>query len=116
MTEITIGQAIATIFGGFLFPFGIRMIWGKMTDEWGAIGGWMAAAFIVGTIWSINHGLETPMITQTGGVWIDMAVAAGVGVFVASAARGGNIKKALINIGAATVGGLAGGLLLSFFL
>lgn len=113
---MTITQAIATTFGGFLFPFMIRMIWGKMVDEWGAIGGWMSAAFIVGTIWSINHGLEYPMITQTGGVWIDMAVAAGIGVYVASVARGGKVKGSLVNLGAALVGGIIGGLVLSFFL
>lgn len=113
---MTIGQAIATVFGGFLFPFMIRMIWGKMVDEWGAIGGWMCAAFIVGTVWAINHGLENPMITQSGGVWIDMAVAAGTGVYVASVARGGKVKGSLVNLGAALVGGIVGGLLLSFFL
>lgn len=42
---MSIGIALATIAGGFLFPFAIRMMWGKMVDEWGAIGGWMAAAF-----------------------------------------------------------------------
>lgn len=36
---MSIGIALATIAGGFLFPFAIRMMWGKMVDEWGAIGG-----------------------------------------------------------------------------
>lgn len=113
---MTTGQAIATIIGGFLFPFAIRLMWGKMVDEWGAIGGWMAAAFIVGTVWSINHGISNPMITQSGGVWIDMAVAAGVGVYVASVIRGGNIKGSLINIAAAVAGGGIAGFFLSLFL
>lgn len=113
---MTLGQAVATVFGGFIFPFTIRIIWGKMVDEWGAIGGWMCAAFIVGTIWTINHGLENPMITQSGGVWIDMAVAGGVGVYVASVARGAKIKGSGTNLLAAVVGGFLGGWLLSLFL
>lgn len=112
---MSMGLAVATIVGGFLFPFSIRMMWGKMVENWGPIGGWMAAAFIVGTTWAINHGLETPMITQSGG-WIDMAWAAGIGLFVASALTGGKVSKALPNVGAAVVGGVAGGFLLSLFL
>ena len=113
---MTLGQAIATVFGGFLFPFVIRMIWGKLVDTFGAAGGWVAAAFVVGTLWTINHGLDNPMITQSGGVWIDMAVAGGVGVYVASAIRGGKIKGSKTNLLAALTGGILGGLILSFFL
>lgn len=111
---MTIQQAIATIAGGFLFPFLIRLAWGKLVDHFGPIGGWMAAGFIVGTTWSINHG--TGLITQSGGVWIDMGLAAGVGLLVASVTRGGKLDKALPNIAAALVGGIIGGLLLSFYL
>ncbi|HAQ7156933.1 TPA: hypothetical protein IYR03_002863 [Listeria monocytogenes] len=95
---MSIGIALATIAGGFLFPFAIRMMWGKMVDEWGAIGGWMAAAFIVGT------------------VWVDMAVAAGIGVFTASLLTGGKFSKSIVNLAAAVVGGVVGGFLLSLFL
>lgn len=108
--------AIATMFGGFLFPFLVRMIWGKMVENWGAIGGWMAAAFIVGTTWAINHGLDKPMIYQSGGAWIDMAWAAAIGVFVGSVVMGGKISKSLTNIAAAVVGGTLGGFILSLFL
>jgi len=113
---MTLGHAIATTFGGFIFPFLIRMIWGKMVDEWGAIGGWMAAAFIVGTTWAINHGISSSMITQSGGAWIDMAFAAGVGVYVASFLKGGKLGGSFVNIGAALVGGVSGGFILSLFL
>ncbi|CQR23729.1 membrane protein [Streptococcus varani] len=109
-------QVIATLVGGFVFPFVIRMIWGKMVDNWGPIGGWVAAAMIVGTVWAMNHGIPKPMITQSGDVWIDMGLAAGVGVFVASAVRGGKINKAIPNIVAALVGGVLAGFVLSCFL
>lgn len=111
---MTIQQAIATIAGGFLFPFLIRLTWGKLVDHFGPIGGWMAAGFIVGTAWAINHG--TGLIFQSGTVWVDMGLAAGVGLLVASALRGGKVSKAMPNIFAALVGGIIGGLILSFFL
>jgi len=113
---MNIGIAAATIVGGFVFPFTIRMMWGKMVENWGAIGGWMAAAFIVGTVWTMNHGIPNSMIHQSGGAWIDMAWSAGVGVFVASVLTGGKISKSLTNIFAAVVGGVLGGFILSLFL
>jgi len=112
---MTIGQGIATIIGGFLFPFFIRLMWDKMVEDWGPMGGWMAAAFIVGTLWVVNHGLETPMITQTG-AWVDMAVAAGFGVLTATAINGGKLKGALSTVLAAIIGGILAGFILSLFL
>ena len=111
---MTIQQAIATVVGAFIFPFVIRLMWGKMVENWGPIGGWVAAAMIVGTIWTLNHGVG--LMTQSGDAWVDMGLAAGVGVFVASVARGGKANKATTNILAAIVGGLIGGLILSFIL
>ena len=111
---MTIQQAIATIVGAFIFPFVIRLMWGKMVEHWGAIGGWMAASMIVGTIWTLNHGVG--LMTQSGAVWVDMGLAAGIGLFVASAARGGKVGEATNNLLAALVGGILGGLILSFIL
>ncbi|MDN6729760.1 MAG: hypothetical protein L0L57_06255 [Alkalibacterium sp.] len=114
---MSFGQAIATMAGGFLFPFLIRILWGKMVDDFGPFGGWMAAAFIVGTVWSINHGISSPMITQSeGGAWIDMAVAAAVGVYVASVVRGGKVGPSMKNIASGVTGGILAGLILSLFL
>ena len=111
---MTIQEAIAKVVGAFIFPFVIRMMWVKMVDNLGPIGGWVAAAMIVGTIWTLNHGVG--LMTQTGDAWVDMGLAAGVGVFVASAARGGKMGKAKLNLLAALVGGILGGLILSFIL
>lgn len=113
---MTLNLACATVAGGFLFPFLIRMMWGKMVENWGAFGGWIAAAFIVGTVWFLNHGIPTPMITQSGSVWVDQGLAAGIGVWVASVLTGGNGRKSIRNICSATLGGTLGGLLLSLFL
>lgn len=109
------GQAIiTTILGAFLFPLFIRLFWGKLTNKFGAIGGFLASLIIVGTIWIINHGAEYHLIEQSGSVWIDMAWAAAIGVFTASVVSGGKIKKSFSNIGAAIVGGILAGVLLVF--
>lgn len=111
---MSLEHALATVVGAFIFPFVIRMMWGKMVDHFGPIGGWVAAAMIVGTTWTINHGVG--LIVQTGDAWVDMGLAAGIGVFVASVARGGRVDKAKLNLAAALVGGILGGLILSFIL
>jgi hypothetical protein len=56
------------------------------------------------------------LITQSGTAWIDMGLAAGVGLLTASTLGGGKFSKAVPNIVAALLGGIVGGLLLSFFL
>lgn len=109
---MTAGLALTTMVGGFLFPFAIRMMWGKMVESWGPAGGFMAAAFIVGTVWTINHGLGQPLIYQTG-AWVDMAWGAGIGLIAATMVLGGKLSKAWNNIIAAIVGGIIGGFLLA---
>lgn len=109
------GQAIiSTILGAFLFPLFIRLFWGRFTNKFGAIGGFLASLFIVGTIWIINHGTGYHLIKQSGSGWIDMAWAAAIGIFTASVVSGGKIKKSFSNIGAAIVGGILAAVLLVF--
>ncbi|EJD6091729.1 hypothetical protein M0J71_RS00190 [Citrobacter freundii] len=113
---MTLNLACATVAGGFLLPFLIRMMWGPMVDNWKALGGWMAATFIVGIAWAINHGIPTPMITQSGTVWVDQALSVGIGVWLASALTGGKVRQSLKNVFSAILGGTLGGFLLSLFL
>ena len=108
---MTFANIVTTVAGGFIFPFLIRLCWGKMVDDWGNIGGWMAASFIVGLAWTINHGVG--LIVQTGGAWVDMAFAAAIGLFVASAMAGDNVPKGITNAAFAAIGGLVGGFILS---
>jgi hypothetical protein len=109
------GQAaITTIFGAFLFSLSLRLLWGRLVNRLGAIGGILSAIIIVGTIWIINHGMKYHLIQQSGNVWIDMAWAAAIGVFTASVAAGGKIKKSVTNINAAVIGGIIGGIVLIF--
>lgn len=105
---------IATLAGGFIFPFIISMCWGKMVETWGPIGGWMAAGFIVGTVWTLNHGVG--LIYQSGHAWIDMAWAAGCGLLAGGIYSGGSFAKAAPTIICSLIGGSLGGFILSCFL
>lgn len=107
---MTVQNIVTTLAGAFLFPFMIRLLWGKFVEDFGPIGGWMAAGFIVGTAWTINHGVG--LIVQTG-AWVDMAWAAGIGLFVASAISGDHVGKGLVNAVFAIIGGVLGGFILS---
>lgn len=109
---MTIENIITTVAGGFIFPFLVRLCWGKFCESWGPIGGWMAAGFIVGTAWTINHGVGL-IVQGVGGAWVDMAFAAFSGLFVASALSGDNIGKGLQNALFAIIGGTIGGFILS---
>lgn len=111
---MTIQLAIATIVGAAMFPLLIRLVWGNLVEDFGTIGGWMGAAFIVGTLWSINHGLAKPMIHQTG-AWVDMAIAAAVGVYVAERIRGNQSSQSVKCIASALIGGILAGLVVSFY-
>lgn len=108
---MTFANMVTTFSGAFIFPFLIRLCWGKMCDVWGPIGGWMAAGFIVGTAWTLNHGVG--FMVQSGPAWIDMAWAAGAGLFVASLAAGDNGGKGFVNVIYAIIGGTIGGFILS---
>lgn len=111
---MTLELAVATIVGAAIFPFLLRLLWGKLVENFGPIGGWMAAGFIVGTTWTLNHAMN--LIYQSGTAWVDMGLAAGVGLLTASTLAGGKFSKAVPNIVAALVGGVIGGLILSFIL
>ena len=46
---------ITTIFGAFAVTFTVLMSWPKLVKDFGPIGGFMAAALIIGTFWLVNH-------------------------------------------------------------
>ena len=109
---MTGAQIITTFAGGFIFPFLIRLCWGDFCDKFGPIGGWLAAGFIVGTTWSLNHGVG--FMYQTGGAWIDMAWAAFTGLFLANGiVDKADFGKGIVNALMAVVGGLLAAFVLS---
>lgn len=104
---MTLPQIIGTMAGGFIFPFLLRLGWGNLEKAFGPIGGWVAGGFIVGTTWTLNHGLG--LIYQSGAAWIDMAWAGFIGLFVASALSGDSVGKGIPSVINAILGGILGG-------
>lgn len=109
---------ITTVVGAAMFPFIIRLLWGHFTKEFGTFGGFMSALWIVGVMWALNHGYAhangAGLIYQTGG-WVDMGLAAGIGLLVASVLQGAKVDKhTTTNILGAFIGALIAGLILAF--
>ena len=132
-----VASVITTIFGAFCFAFAASICWGKLTEDFNAAGGLMAAAIIVGTFWVLNHKLpgwgiepglhviqdEGPqqgmkmqygLVYQAhdyGGPWIDMGFAVGFGLWVGSIRAGGKAMRSLPRVLIVILGGLIGGAL-----
>ena len=104
---MTFPKIIATIAGGFIFHFYKTML-GKTVEHLGPID--LDLPFIVGTTWTLNHGVG--LIYQSGAAWIDMAWAAFIGLFVASALSGDDVGKGLGTVINAILGGILGGFIL----
>ncbi len=111
---MTIPQALFTFMGAALFPFFVILFFDKFVHKFGGIGGFIAAGLIIGNMWLVNHGFG--LITQSGPVWVDMAFAAGSGVFVSTLLHQGKLSKALPNLFVAFLGGLIAGAIISIIL
>ena len=113
-----------TLVGAFTFPFLICMCWGKLVEKYGPLGGWIAAGFIVGTMWTIAHALPGVGISSTQTVvnnlivqgenapWVDMAWASGTGIYVNSLYNGGKVNKSIGTLISVILGGIFGGIVL----
>ncbi|MFC3928882.1 Lin0368 family putative glycerol transporter subunit [Streptococcus caprae] len=110
---MTAQEALLTMLGGFILPFCALLFWGRLVDKWRAWGGFLAAALIVGPIWLLNHGLPSPLIKQSGLVFIDMGLATAIGILVFGLLQGRSFKKTLPIILSCSIGASLAGLLLS---
>jgi len=135
---MTPAAIVTTIFGAFCVTFVVIRCWGKLVDDFGPAGGMMAAGFIIGTFWVLNHklpgfgihpeGLPHPDggLKQFGLIyqgfrgaapWVDMGTAIAFGLWVYGIAlaarrnRASLIVESLPRIGAAILGGIIGGAL-----
>ncbi|MGE5581271.1 MAG: Lin0368 family putative glycerol transporter subunit [Bacillota bacterium] len=121
---MSIYGVVTTLVGAFTFPFLICMCWGKLVEKMGPAGGWIAAGFIVGTMWTINHALpgvgfgtsqtvvNNLIVQGANAPWVDMAWAAGTGVFVNGIYNGGKVSKAMPTLICVLLGGICGGIVL----
>jgi hypothetical protein len=135
---MTPAAILTTVFGAFCVTFVVIRCWGKLVVDFGPAGGMMAAGFIIGTFWVLNHklpgfginpeGLAHPDggIKQFGLIyqgfrgaapWVDMGTAIGFGLWINGLAgatpgqRAPLIAESLPRIGAAILGGIIGGAL-----
>lgn len=111
---MTMQLAFSTVIGGAVFAFLCNFVWGKLVDNFGPIGGWLAGGCLVGTTWALNHGIG--LITQSGTIWMDMAIAASVGALVCSTMNGGKLRKAVPTLCGAILGGTIAGFALAFIM
>jgi hypothetical protein len=129
-------NVITTVFGSFCVTFVVIICWGRLVQDFGPIGGMMAAAFIIGTFWVLNHklpgfGIHPEGIPHPDGglkqfgliyqgfrgasPWVDMGTAIGFGLWVTclcESEKGQRCKSAiesLPRVGAAILGGIIGG-------
>ena len=128
---------ITSIFGAFAVTFTVLMSWPKLVKDFGPIGGFMAAALIIGTFWLVNHklpglGFSTGLLNDADGLpmqfslihqgnrgsapWVDMGWAIAMGFILADVlcapkgTRSGLLKEAFPRWLVIILGGIAGGI------
>lgn len=118
---------ITTLVGAFFAPFIITIAWGKLVEKFGPAGGWLAAGFLVGTLWAICHsngvgipgtqnynpGIHNLIVQGENSPWVDMAWAIGAGILANTALHGNKIGKAIPTLLATSLGGVLAGFVLS---
>lgn len=105
-------QALGILLGSFLLPFLILQIWGRLVKRYGALGGFLSALVTVAPMWLLNHGLTSPLIYQSSSVFVDMGMAAGMGILVAGLASGQSLSSYRLTLPAALLGGSLAGIVL----
>ena len=128
---------ITSIFGAFAVTFTVLMSWPKLVKDFGPIGGFMAAALIIGTVWLVNHkrpgfGFSTGFLNDADGLpmqfslihqgargsapWVDMGWAIAMGFILSDVlcapkgTRGGLLKEAFPRWLVIILGGIVGGI------
>lgn len=81
---LTVSQCITTLFGAIFYSFILNKYFNIFTDGKSVFDGFVASTIMIGLFWAINHGIDHPMIIQSGPIWMDMAVAAGAGALIKS--------------------------------
>jgi len=129
---------ITSIFGAFAVTFTVLLCWPKLVKDFGAKGGFIAAAVIIGTFWIVNHklpgyGFSTGLLLDMENLpmqfslihqgargaapWVDMGFAIAMGFVVADllcAPKGMRLslaKEAFPRWAVIILGGIVGGIL-----
>ena len=104
---------ITTIFGAFAVTFTVLMSWPKLVKDFGPIGGFMAAALIIGTFWLVNHklpgfGFSTGLLNDADGLPMQFIFADVL--CTPKGTRGGLLKEAFPRWVVIILGGIVGGI------
>ena len=123
---MSVAGMITTFTGAFLVVFAVSTVWGKFFSKYDMAGSMIAAGFLIGTMWCLNHGASIGIPGVLNGAtgvnlivqgkdapWVDMAWAIGAGVFANSIYSGGSVAKAIPTVVSVAAGGLLGGFILS---
>ena len=135
---MTPASIISSIFGAFIATFAVLICWPKLVKDFGPIGGFLSAAFLIGSFWLLNHklpgfGINPDQIKDAAGnvqqfglinqafyaasPWVDMGSAIFCGFWVHGlvgakrGTRGALVKESLPRIFWALLGGILGGVL-----
>ncbi|MBF6978539.1 hypothetical protein IU403_05180 [Aerococcaceae bacterium zg-BR22] len=81
---MNITHVLTTFVGAFLYSFTLNGFFSKFVRSNNYLESFFASMSLIGLFWILNHGISTPFIYQSGPIWIDMAVASGIGVFIHS--------------------------------
>lgn len=109
---MTIYGVITTIAAGFIFPFVLSFVWGKIAGQGGTIAVLVCGAFIVGMGWLLNHGAGA-IVQGENAPWVDQAWAVGIGLLANGFYNRGNLAKTLPTVVAVVLGGTFGGFILA---
>lgn len=115
-------EMIITFLGAMMYSFVINKFFNEFIKDNAIYNGYFTSFSLIGLFWLLNHGIDSHMIVQSGPIWIDMALAAGIGVMIKSIFQLKNKNQTLnilklINwslLIQAIVGGTLAGIILHF--
>ncbi len=81
---MSLKELVITFIGATLYAFVINRFFNEFVKNNTIYDGYFVSFSLIGLFWLINHGINSPMIVQSGPIWIDMALAAGMGAMVKS--------------------------------
>lgn len=111
-------KALRSIVGYMFAVIYVFAVWGMFESSYGIIGGWLAALFIIGPLWFVNHYLG--LIPQDdSNSFVDMGLAIGVGGIIHGSLTGNGLDSfisSLPTIITVIVGATIGGALVASFI
>lgn len=106
-------KVLRAIIGGFIAATLINSSWGVFTEELGNIGGILAAAILVGTMWFLNHYIGL-IPNKKNCAFVDMGIAIGIGCIVRDVIKVKDIQEVVASMPTlifVILGGCVGGTL-----